>query len=386
MRKKIIQSFLASLISFFLFSCNNTSKFPLSNVDTDFAVAEQLDFQLYKQLKVMQDNFMDDLITTCNINVVDDSVLWYVEAFDERVDDTYICYNLNTGEPLAATTSLGMSAEEMEWVTGFKIAGDSVYFYEGRKNTIKTFLKQEIVRNVPVEDRKVSVTTFPDSVWVSRMTKLPNGSVIATIRPPFEFEKNNVKEINKNSVVVWNNQEMKGYQTIDYTSFDVKKRKRTDIPANDLIKWTYAQGFIETRGNDLAVIASSDQFMLYTFDVTTGKVLNEKRYTPVEYSNEEFCFLSTNDMQQSILALQANDEYIVCKVGGYFNAEDKEYEVYQEAIFVFDWNLNPIKRFDLPDLGQKGYFSISNDARSVYFNDFSGEMFTLTLYRADLKL
>lgn len=101
------------------------------------------------------------------------------------------------------------------------------------------------------------------------MTKLPNGSVIATIRPPFEFEKNSVNEINKNSVVVWNNQEMKGYQTIDYASFDVKKRKRTDISANDLIKWTYAQGFIETRGNDLAVIASSDQFMLYTFDVTT---------------------------------------------------------------------------------------------------------------------
>lgn len=385
MRKKITQSLLASLIGLFLFSCNNTGKFPLSNIDTDFAVAEQLDFELYKQLKVMHDNFMDDLITTCNINVVDDSVLWFVEPFDKE-EGLSTCYNLNTGKPLAAIASRGKAPHEVEGLTGFKIAGDSVYFYEGRKNTIKTFLKQDIIRNVPVEDKKVSVTTFPDSVWVSRMTKLPNGSVIATIRPPFEFEKNNVNEINKNSVVVWNNQEMKGYQTIDYASFDVKKRKRTDIPANDLIKWTYAQGFIETRGNDLAVIASNDQFMLYTFDVTTGKVLDEKRYTPVEYSNEEFCFLSTNDMQQSILALQTNDEYIVCKVGGYFNAEDKEYEVYQEAIFVFDWNLNPIKRFDLPDLGQKGYFSISNDARSVYFNDFSGEVFTLTLYRADLKL
>ena len=386
MRKKITQSLLASLIGLFLFSCNNTTgKFPLSNMDTDFAVAELLDFELYKQLKVMHDNFIDDDVMTGNINVVDDSVLWYVEPFD-REEVVSTCYNLNTGEPLAAIASPGKAPYEVEGLTGFKIAGDSVYFYEGRQNTIKTFLKQEIIRNVPVKDRKVSVTTFPDSVWVSRMTKLPNGSVIATIRPPFEFEKNSVNEINKNSVVVWNNQEMKGYQTIDYASFDVKKRKRTDISANDLIKWTYAQGFIETRGNDLAVIASSDQFMLYTFDVTTGKVLNEKRYTPVEYSNEEFCFLSTNDMQQSILALQANDEYIVCKVGGYFNAEDKEYEVYQEAIFVFDWNLNPIKRFDLPDLGQKGYFSISNDARSVYFNDFSGEMFTLTLYRADLKL
>ena len=75
--------------------------------------------------------------------------------------------------------------------------------------------------------------------------------------------------------------------------------------------------------------------------------------------------------------------------GGYFNAEDKEYEVYKEAIFVFDWNLNPIKRFDLPDLGPKGYFSISNDARSVYFNDYAAEedeFFKLALHKADLEL
>lgn len=385
MRKKTIQSLLASFIGLALFSCNDAGKFPLSNIDTDFAVVEKLDFQLYKQLTVKQDNFMDDLITTCNINVIDDSVLWFVEPLTDEDYDACICYSLNTGESLATTASMGTAPQEMEGLTGFKIAGDSVYFYEGL-NTIKTFSKQEILRDIPMEDRKVCVTTFPDSVWVSRMTKLPNGSVIATIRPPFEFEKNNVNEINKNSVVVWNGQEMKGYQTIDYDSFDVKKRKRTEIPANDLIKWTYAQGFIETQGNDLAVIASSDQFMLYTFDLTTGKVLNEKRYSPIQYSNEEFCFLSTNNMQQCILALQVNNKYIVCKVGGYFNAEDKEYEVYKEAIFVFDWDLNPIKRFDLPDLGEKGYFSISNDARSVYFNDYSGEVFILTLYQADLKL
>lgn len=388
MRKKIIQSLLVPLIGLFMFSCDNAEKFPLSSIDTDFVVVGKLDFQRYKNLTVKHDNFMDDVITTSNINVIEDSVLWFVEPLDHDDYDACICYNLNTGESLALSASPGRAPYQMEGLTGFKIAGDSVYFYEGR-NTVKTFNKQEIIRDVPMEERKFSVTTFPDSVWVSRMTKLPNGTVIATIRPPFEFEKNNVNGINKNSVVVWDHQAMKGYQTIDYASFDVKKRKRTEIPTNDLIKWTYAQGFIETRGNDLAVIASSDQFMLYTFDVTTGKVVNEKRYTPVQYSNEEFCFLSTNDMRQSILAMEANDSYIVCKVGGYFNAEDKEYEVYKEAIFVFDWNLNPIKRFDLPDLGPKGYFSISNDARSVYFNDYAAEedeFFKLTLHKADLAL
>lgn len=100
MRKKITQLLLASLIGLFLFSCNNTTgKFPLSNMDTDFAVAEQLDFELYKPLKVMHDNFIDDDVMTGNINVVDDSVLWYVEPFD-REEVVSTCYNLNTGEPL----------------------------------------------------------------------------------------------------------------------------------------------------------------------------------------------------------------------------------------------------------------------------------------------
>ena len=78
MRKKIIQSLLVPLIGLFMFSCDNAEKFPLSSIDTDFVVVGKLDFQRYKNLTVKHDNFMDDVITTSNINVIEDSVLWFV--------------------------------------------------------------------------------------------------------------------------------------------------------------------------------------------------------------------------------------------------------------------------------------------------------------------
>ncbi len=55
----------------------------------------------------------------------------------------------------------------------------------------------------------------------------------------------------------------------------------------------------------------------------------------------------------------------------------------KEAIFVFDWQLNPIKKFDLPDR-KNGYYGLSNNGRSVYFCEFNED--GLTLYKADLNI
>ena len=369
---------LLFLIGLSFFNCSSSPK-KSTALDTDFPITEKLEFKPSSELAVGV--FNEFSIARSGICVIDGSMLWYVE---DGKDDCGTCYDLNTGEKLAVIARKGTAANEINELTGFKVMGDAVMLYEGR-NTIKTFAKKDILDNIPVEKRKVVITTAPANLWVSRMAKLPNGSVIATIRPPFEFEKGKMDETNKKSVAIFDNDGVKSYETIPYESFNVKKATDKQIDANDLIKWTYAQGLIETKGNDMAVFAASDQFILYTLSLNNGEVANEKIYTSIRRTEEEMSFATTNDMILSVQAMKANDKYIVCKVEGYLSKEDKEIELRKEAIFVFDWNLKPIKKFELPDPEEKiGYYTISNDCDSVFFCEYHED--GITLYKADLSI
>lgn len=375
MEKEIL--FLLLLVSIVFGSCNDTAK-KSTVLDTDFPVTKKLEFKPSGELAIGV--FDEYSVAGSGICVIDGSVLWYVE---DGKEDCGACYDLRSGKKLAVIARKGSAENEINELTGFKVTGDAVMLYEGR-NTIKTFAKKDILDNIPVEERKVTVVTAPGNLLVSRMAQFPDGSVIATIRPPFEFEKGKMDEINNKSVAVFDNDEVKAYETIKYDNFDVKKATDKQIDAHDLIKWTYAQGLIETKGNDMAVFAVSDQFILYTLDLNSGEV-NEKVYSFIRRTEEEMSFATTNDMILSVQAMKANDKYIVCKVEGYLSEEDKEIESRKEAIFVFDWNLKPIKKFELPEPEEKlGYYTISNDCSSVYFCEYHEE--GITLYKADLSI
>lgn len=132
-------------------------------------------------------------------------------------------------------------------------------------------------------ERQFSLTTIPDSILVSRMTKLPNGSVLATIRPSiFEYEQTKMNEFNQKSIAIFNDKEVNSYETIDYENFDIKKAGDKELSSNDLVKIAYSDGHIEIRNNDMAVFSVSNQFILYTFDINDGNVLNEKIYTKMQ--------------------------------------------------------------------------------------------------------
>lgn len=363
--------FLLLLIAISFVGCKkSTSAF--SNIDVDFPTTEQLEFIPFNTYDILGDGLC----------VIDGSILWYVE---NGKDDFGACYDLNTGEKLSVIASKGRAANELIELAGFAVMRDSVLLYANR-NTIKTFAKKDIVGNMPLGDRKASVITAPDHILVDQMTKLPNGSALATIRPvAFEFEKEKMNEVNKSSVVVFNDNDVTPYETIKYDSFDVGKATDRQINENDLIKWSYAQGMIEIKDNDMAVFSVHNQFMLYTFDINTGNVVNEKRYTKMQRDGMEMSLISTNDMSQSIRFMKVNDKYILCLVRGYLSEEDKNLKRPKEAIFVFDWDLKPVKKFDLPNPeGTVGYYCISNDCSAVYFCEYGEE--GLTLLEADLNI
>ena len=368
---------LLLLIGLSFFSCNSTVKnqtIPILNIDKDFPVTEQLEFKPFNKFDILNEGF----------HIIDDSTLWSIE---EREDDFGACYNLNTGERLSIIASRGRAANELTELEDFQIIGDSVQLY-AYPNTIKTFSKREIIDNIPMGERKFSVTIVPDSILVRRMAKLPNGYVLATIIPALsEFEQRKMNEFNEKSVALLNDKEANSYETINYGSFNLEKAKGAELSANDLIKCAYADGCIAIKDNDMAVFSVSHQFILYTFDIKNGNVVKEKRYTKIqrEEVRDEIStsFSTTNDRELEINNIKTNDKYILCDVRESFIEEDKELKLYKNSIYVFDWELNPIKKFDLPDR-KNGYYRLSNDGSSVYFCEFTED--GLILYKANLNI
>lgn len=89
-----------------------------------------------------------------------------------------------------------------------------------------------------------------------------------------------------------------------------------------------------------------------------------------------------NDIEVDLM--ESNDKYILCLVSGYFSKEDKELEQQKKAILVFDWGLNPIKRFDLSNIKNSRRIIISADCKSIYISEFTEEGLILT--KADLNI
>lgn len=292
------------------FSCTSTVKnqiAPILNIDTDFPITENLDFKPFNKYNILNAGFC----------MIDDSILWH---FEEGEYNFGSCYNLYTGEKLSTIVSKGRAANELIQFDGFNIVGDSLLLYTDRNRTIKAFSKKDIIDNVPMGERQFSVTTAPDSIWVSQITKLPDGSVLATIQPAlFEYQKNeNINEINQKSVVIFNNAEAKSYETIKYESFDLGKTKGMELAANDLIKSTYFNSHIGIKGNDMAVFSVSDQFIIYTFDLKSGNVINEKIYTKMQHTVEIdksfVSFETVNDGKVRTNSIKTSNKYIVCAV------------------------------------------------------------------------
>ena len=79
---------LLLLISLSFFSCNSAVKnqaAPISNIDTDFPITEELEFTPFNKFDILE-------IGGC---MIDDSILWFVRRGEDD-DDFGSCYNLNT--------------------------------------------------------------------------------------------------------------------------------------------------------------------------------------------------------------------------------------------------------------------------------------------------
>lgn len=372
MKKK---QFLLFLITITLFSCESgrRNNVAISDINTDFPSPEKLELKPFKIYDV-------NSYGPC---IIDDSVLWH---FEETNNHFGTCYNLNTGEKISTIASKGKASYELIQSPNVIFSGDSVQFHTSltsSNGSIKTFAKKDIINNIPMGERNFSLVTPPQRINIGQMIKLSNGSVLTTICPVNKVFDLNKTETNKKNIVIINDNGIKAYNTINYKSHNIKQstdyKGPSEVTAKDQIKMSYANGLIATKGCDIAVLTADMQFILYTLDLKNGNVINEKRYTEMQGIFIE----TTNAMNLAIVDIKSTDKYIFNVVRGYFSIEDKESRTTRESIFVFDWKLNPIKRFDLPN-EKGGYYTLSNDCEAVYYC-IDGED-GLTLLKANLNL
>lgn len=373
--KKLLLTFLVGAV---LCGCKGTAnasgdKDSKADLNKDFPSTEKLTFTLFNTYEINEN------IDRCRPRI-DGNTLW---IFEEGGGTFGSCYDLKTGNILSSINRQRESEKAIKNINGIYLASNSVIVLEGT-NIIHAFNKNDIANNVAQEKRRYERIAIPNDILVGSLTQLPNGAILAATRPPFfEFGEKERDEVKDKNLLLFQNDAVQSFATIDYKSFNLTKATEEQLPANDLIKWSYAQGCIKAKDDNTTVLSAHGQFILYTLDLNSGKVMHEKRYTTPTRIGEGMTLSTSNANQLQIEDIKVNDKHILCKVCGYFNEEDKNAQKLSRALFVFDWNLNPLKKFDLPTR-EEGNYVIPEDCSAVYFYKFDRK--GLTLYRADLNL
>lgn len=370
------QTYLAFIWTFVIFASCQNNNHPVSDIYKDFPEAETLDF------KPSHSYIADYMESSCYIR---DSTFWVFRDTDNNIGS---CYNAHTGKKYSSVAAKGNLQNQIQDLEGFHICDNSVFIRTDYK-TIKIFSKKDILNDTPLEERECSVTQIPDSLYISQAIPLADGYFLATLRPAL-FKHEKVKNCdNSNSVTLFNSQAVRYFQTIDHSSFNIGKASPNETKAKNLIQWAYAQGNIKAKDNNIAVFTVNDQFILYTLDLKTGNVLHEKRYTEIQRDGNTMSFSTTNFLKLRIRHIATNARYIACQIEGYFNKEDVKANTFKQAICIFDWNLQPLKRIDLPTDTRDNYFShyqIADDCSAIYFLKFNEESHYLKTFKADLNL
>lgn len=369
---KTLKKLLLVIILLTVSGCTNTPSnyqaFPLSDLQTDFPQTDTLNFEKVNTYNIFSHNAIE----------VSDSTLW---TFNMGGDEIGYCYDLNTGKEISTIASFGRAKNELDNdYSSINIGRDSIFFfYEGEK-MIKSFSMKDIKNNVPLGERRPTITHIPDSLNATLINKLPNGAFLMTLSPILRHGK---QDFNPYSLALVHNNEIRTYATINFNSYNLVMDKENPLSANEFIKANYAYGEISTKNNNMAVLSVNNQVILYTLNLLNGKVMNEKRYT--EMKCETNGYTSNNDLELSITNIDSNDKYIFCIIKGYMNKKDKdnkEIEKRKQMLLIFDWQLNPIKKYELP-YESICFFPIDNTTY-IYQNVSNSE--GATLYKAKINL
>lgn len=374
---------LPLLILPFLLSCNGSRKNANSNeprnIYEDFSALEKLDFKHFNNYEIVTNT-----VVKC---MVEDTLLWVISL--NPMNNFGTCLNLNTGEEYSTIMNMGRASNEfLDFYNAF-LTRDSIHVISG-DNQVKTFAKKDVVERIPLGERYFSHITPPKSKYVQYISPAADGSYIGTLAnnktshtissgfaisaSPFphndDFTSESLFLLNKDSVI--------SYESIDYDSFgfDISESDRKKA----CLKHAYANSSYDLHSDGRAVFALKKIPVIYIYDFESKKVVAEKRYGNFNIENDYLC----NDMAISSTSIKCTDKYIYCSFNAYLSDEDIKTETKKGVLLVYDWDLNPVKMFEVPELEFYNNCYISEDGTAAYYMKEVEEGFELQKAELDI--
>lgn len=304
---------------------------PYSDMDVDFPVEKTI-----KVEPTLRQTF----------NIEDDISLIMVKEpliliFDNNKDILGYCYDINSGEKLKPIASFGEANHEI--IPGWgarsnppmQICGDSLEFTDNVSGTIKTFALNDIATKY-LGDRPFSTFKMNDTLKTITYQKINTSTVVGAhnIFPPQDTDSSRFFILDQNQLSYFGVLSDKLFNS--NREVDITKKREQLRP-------------IFAYHNDKVVTANNYGVFLNTIDVKNKTVVKERIYTPMKITIDERGVVQIGGYPSGYktISIYCDEQHI------YYHAwksnDDKEKQNFgvpaEIYVLVYDWDLNPIKRY-----------------------------------------
>lgn len=335
--KKLLYTFVI-LIS----SCASSvqqDKNRLHDLDTDFPVADTITLN-----PILKQTFEN--MSNINNFIVRDTIMY---CFENNDDNFGYCYGINSGVKLSTIINKGKANNEMTSIVtkNNMFIDDSIQFIDTKSRIIKIFSINDILTK-PMNERVFSTYKLPDEI-------------INT----FNFTK-------YNNIILGTSDYID--DTINYKYFTLENgkvslfgnvKKEIFEPEMELNRAIISGVFNITNftnHNEKFAVANFHGIVLQVIDVNK-KIVKYDRYYQKFKIEESDGVIKTMPTDYKTISIGCDEKYIYCQV-----RKSARGEINGKIILVFDWELNPIKKYFIrPHALDKNRFYISKDSKSLYY-------------------
>lgn len=338
---------------FLAVSCTSYTK-DVHDIDKDFPTTDTLSFEPIKTFNIDQE--------VIDFTVMD-SAVFIVEMGSENFGH---CYNINTGEVISTLVSKGSAQNELikNPLSGIRIKDGNVYF-SNQGGVIKKFSTNEILTK-PLGERKVDIISPPNEVATMSYIETGNNELFGTPLPNMNDDFYRYFISVKDSVIY-------------LEKLNEKYKASKNITDKNLSQAPIISCAFENYNNK--VVTADYGMMLQIVDLKKRIIENERFYNKIEVDGKGR--LKSNEF--TVANVKCNEKYIYFRTIRSDFSKTTDKDVYNMYVYVFDWNLNPVKKYFAGAFNyKKTRNNISHDGNNYYYMTVSDED-KQVLYKAEIK-
>lgn len=212
---------------------------------------------------------------------------------------------------------------------------------------LKTFSINDILTK-PMGERNFSTIARPDTILSNCILKIDDSKIIGSINYPMGGKCNNYFISDGEEVSIFGDFQKELFELTDKVD-DLTLRKSFD-------PWFASYG-------DKVVAANKNGIFLQVIDINKKVIEKQRYYNKIKHRDEY-------KPDDSYIYVRCDDKFIYCALTKLDKEKTKKSgkRISDKSILVFDWDLNPIKKYHLAtfDLTSNLYY-LSEDGKSFYY-------------------